>query len=579
MGEGFLSFDIKTLIFIVIIIIVLISFVSILTLNIISYILFTIYCINDNINDYTSEEPTKITLEDKYKYRLLNYIINFNDSAKNSQYSLSTNYDNNSSDLYIHATIVYYNYIVKLLLFIAIIILAAFAFNLFNIVIAWINDRYCNSDTKIPFLVSEIYKNDNYIYKIIIIIFIYIYLHSLIYTFGFNKYIYKDLYDLYEGEDGKYKTADMVVYLTINTINNKDTNKQDNISSFLCDLKDLSYDKLHFKNFLNKDFGLADNASKILTDLNRDGILNNNKFIIPTGTTQEKEANINKMLRSIYLTNTATGFYNTSTETSKPPQDLLGDKIFIYLIYHYVISHNIEDPLIIHKLNNIFLNLFDNIHTKYNTDYAKYSNSLKTPPDPTPASVSINIDDILNKFSGKDIDIKKMYNEIKSSYTIKQLLPATIKKEDILDKLHDNADLILKYIYTYKSIETPTAQPSDKFNNYAVGRGKEFPDADKGTDNIYFLKNKIYTNINTFANSFSDYFQEDKTPLKVNTIVYKINLYLAVEMILTAVFILMVLLLLYSSNKYPDLEKYINIMITYAIIIINEVIYAILGII
>ena len=92
-------------------------------------------------------------------------------------------------------------------------------------------------------------------------------------------------------------------------------------------------------------------------------------------------------------------------------------------------------------------------------------------------------------------------------------------------------------------------------------------------------RKKIYNNINTFADSFSDYIQEDKTPLKVNTIVYKINLYLAVEMILTAVFILMVLLLLYSSNKYPDLEKYINIMITYAIIIINEVISAILGII
>jgi hypothetical protein len=578
MGEGFLSFDIKTLIFIVIIIIVLISFVSILTLNIISYILFTIYCINDNINDYTSEEPTKITLEDKYKYRLLNYIINFNDSAKSTKYNISTNYDNNSSDLYIHATIVYYNYIVKLLLFIAIIILAAFLFDLFIKAIGFVNDKYCKSDTKIPFLVSEIYKNDNYIYKIIIIIFIYIYLHSLIYTFGFNENIYKDLYDLYEGEDGKYKAADMVVYLIIERIQ-KNKKTEETFSSFLSDFKDLSFDKLHFKNFLNKDFGVSSNASKILTDLNRDGILNNNKFIIPTGTTQEKEANINKMLRSIYLTIIAADFYNTSTETSNSKQELLGDKIFIYLIYHYVISHNIEDPLIIHKINNVFLNLFENIHVKYNNDYAKYFNSLKTSPDPTPASVSINIDDILNKFTGKDIDIKKMYNEIKSSYTIKQLLPATIKKEDILEKLHDNADLILKYIYTYKSIETPTAQPSDKFKNYAVGRGTGFQDAEKTSDNIYFLKNKIYTNINTFADSFSDYFQEDKTPLKVNTIVYKINLYLAVEMILTAVFILMVLLLLYSSNKYPDLEKYINIMITYAIIIINEVIYAILGII
>jgi len=575
MGEGFLSFDIKTLIFIVIIIIVLISFVSILTLNIISYILFTIYCINDNINDYTSEDPTKITLEDKYKYRLLNYIINFNDSAKNSQYYLSTNYDNNSSDLYVHATIVYYNYIVKLLLFIAIIILAAFLFDLFIKAIGFVNDRVCNTEHTSKFMFIDIYKNDNYIYKIIIIIFIYIYLHSLIYTYGFNKYIYKDLYDLYEGGDGKYKAADMVVYPIIETIN-KNKKDDETFSSFLSDFKDLSFDKLHFKNFLNKDFGLADNANKILTDLNSDGILNNNKFIIPTGTTQEKEANINKMLRSIYLTNTAE---DAPEDKKKPAQDLLGDKIFIYLIYHYVISHNIEDPLIIHKLNNIFLNLFNNIHTKYNNDYAKYLNSLKTKPDPTPASVSVSIDDILNKFTGKDIDIKKMYNEIKGSYTIKQLLPATIKKEDILDKLHDNADLILKYIYTYKSIETPTSLPPDKFKNYAEGKASEFQDAEKANDKLHFLKKKIFKNINDFADSFSDYFQEDKTSLKVNTIVYKINLYLALEMILTAVFILIVLLLLYNSNKYPDLEKYINIMITYAIIIINEVIYAILGII
>ena len=570
MGEGFLGFDIKTLIFIVIIIIVLISFVSILTLNIISYILFTIYCINDNINDYTSEEPTKITLEDKYKYRLLNYVIIFNDNAKNNQYNLSTNYDNNSSDLYVHATIVYYNYIVKLLLLILIIILVAFLFNLFNIAIAGINARFCGTEMgNTTFIFSDIYNNDPYIYQIIIIIIIYIYLHSLIYTFGFNKNIYKDLYDLYEGEDGKYKRADMVVYLTIDTINNKDTdNKTTSLSNFLSDFKDFSFGKLHFKNFLNKDFGVADNAKKVLTDLNSDGILNNNKFIIPTAL--EKEKDINNILKRIYEEDT--------TATSNQLQEMLGDKIFIYLIYHYVISHNREDPLIIHKLNNIFLNLFKNIHKKYEEDYNSYLNKPKEPPDTTTQSVDINIDDILNKFTGVNLDIKKMYNEIKSSYTIKQLLPATIKKEDILEKLHENADLILKYIDIYKTKYTPTSL-SVNFKNYEAGRKTGFPDAEKATDNLYFLKKKIYNNINTFADSFSDYIQEDKTPLKVNTIVYKINLYLAVEMILTAVFILMVLLLLYSSNKYPDLEKYINIMITYAIIIINEVISAILGII
>ena len=577
MGEGFLGFDIKTLIFIVIIIIVLISFVSILALNIISYILFTIYCINDNINDYTSEEPTKITLEDKYKYRLLNYVIIFNDNAKNNQYNLSTNYDNNSSDLYVHATIVYYNYIVKLLLLILIIILVAFLFNLFNIAIAGINARFCGTEMgNTTFIFSDIYNNDPYIYQIIIIIIIYIYLHSLIYTFGFNKNIYKDLYDLYEGEDGKYKRADMVVYLTIDTINNKDGDKTNSLSKFLSDFKDFSFDKLHFKNFLNKDFGVADNAKKMLTDLNSDGILNNNKFIIPTAL--EKETNINNILRRIYLVDTATGFYNTPTDTSNQSQEMLGDKIFIYLIYHYVILHNREDPLIIHKINNIFLNLFKNIHKKYEEDYNSYLNKPKTTPDAIPPPVDINIDDILNKFTGVNLDIKKMYNEIKSSYTIKQLLPATIKKEDILEKLHENADLILKYIDIYKTKYTPTSL-SVNFKNYEAGRKTGFPDAEKETDDLYFLKKKIYNNINTFADSFSDYIQEDKTPLKVNTIVYKINLYLAVEMILTAVFILMVLLLLYSSNKYPDLEKYINIMITYAIIIINEVISAILGII
>lgn len=577
MGEGFLGFDIKTLIFIVIIIIVLISFVSILALNIISYILFTIYCINDNINDYTSEEPTKITLEDKYKYRLLNYVINFNDSAKNNQYNLSTNYDNNSSDLYVHSTIVYYNYIVKLLLLILIIILVAFLFNLFNIAIAWINNTFCkiNMGTP-PFIFRDIYNDDPYIYQIIIIIFIYIYLHSLIYTFGFNKNIYKDLYDLYEGEDGKYKRADMVVYLTIDTINNKEADKTTSLSNFLSDFKDFSFGKLHFKNFLNKDFGVADNAKKMLTDLNSDGILNNNKFIIPTAL--EKETNINNILRRIYLVDTPTGFYNNPTDPSNQIQEMLGDKIFIYLIYHYVISHNREDPLIIHKINNIFLNLFDNIHTKYEEDYNSYLKKPKEPPDATTTPDDINIDDILNKFTGVNLDIKKMYNEIKSSYTIKQLLPATIKKEDILEKLHENADLILKYIDIYKTKYTPTGS-SVYFKNYEAGRKTGFQDAEKATDNLYFLKKKIYNNINTFADSFSDYIQEDKTPLKVNTIVYKINLYLAVEMILTAVFILMVLLLLYSSNKYPDLEKYINIMITYAIIIINEVISAILGII
>ena len=50
-------------------------------------------------------------------------------------------------------------------------------------------------------------------------------------------------------------------------------------------------------------------------------------------------------------------------------------------------------------------------------------------------------------------------------------------------------------------------------------------------------------------------------------------------MMVTIIYILIVLLLLYKSGKYPYMEKYINIAITYAILIINELVSAILGII
>ena len=93
------------------------------------------------------------------------------------------------------------------------------------------------------------------------------------------------------------------------------------------------------------------------------------------------------------------------------------------------------------------------------------------------------------------------------------------------------------------------------------------------------LRKNLREKIDDFAGAFSNFYQEDKTLGDINRIVYKINFYLAIEMLTTIIFILLVLLILYKSNKYPFLEKYINIAITYAILIINEVISAILGIV
>jgi hypothetical protein len=96
---------------------------------------------------------------------------------------------------------------------------------------------------------------------------------------------------------------------------------------------------------------------------------------------------------------------------------------------------------------------------------------------------------------------------------------------------------------------------------------------------LYKLISTIKKNIDDFADGFSDYEQDNKTIGVINRVVYKVNFYLAIEMMETIIYILIVLLLLYNSGKYPYMEKYINIAITYAILIMNELQSAILGIV
>jgi hypothetical protein len=47
----------------------------------------------------------------------------------------------------------------------------------------------------------------------------------------------------------------------------------------------------------------------------------------------------------------------------------------------------------------------------------------------------------------------------------------------------------------------------------------------------------------------------------------------------TIAFIIIVLLILNNSGKYPFMEEYIQMAITYALLIVDEVVSAILGII
>uniref|UniRef100_A0A6C0LFJ2 Uncharacterized protein n=1 Tax=viral metagenome TaxID=1070528 RepID=A0A6C0LFJ2_9ZZZZ len=520
MGEGAgadickgINDTVISIIFCIIIVALAVS-VIILLLNILNYTLFTIYCITDSITESTAENPDAIILENKYKYRLLHYVKTTFDNNRNKKNTDVSNIDRGASDLYISKTNVYYNYIVKLVLVILFVILVGMLYNIFRILITVVSQ--CDNNN-CGMLITQILQRDTYIYYIIIILLIYAYVHSYIYTYFFNKNIYKELYDIY---NDKFKKIDTVVSYSINYINDRDIEKDSTkIPLFLRDLKDLSYDSLE---------PLIKPEPADITTIMNEGIVNNNLFIIPVDG--EEGGSFNNLFKKIYTTPLANIIDDRKRE-------LLVHKIMIYLIYHYVISNNIDDPLIIHKLNNIYLNLFDNIFVN-------------------PANEKTDPNYFLEKY---DKDIQTMLKQIRGAYTIKLLLPDGAKKETLVEQLNKNAESIVKYIMNTKKDE--------------IARNKI------GVDSETKLLTDIKKNIDTFADGFFDYYLEDKTPGDINRVVYKINLYLAIEMMETIVFIIVVLLVLNNSGKYPFLEEYIQMAITYALLIVDEVVSAILGII
>jgi len=669
-----------------IIIIILIISLFILAINIINYILFTIYCINDNATDYFTEDLTTIILGSKYKYRLLNYIKNIhneNYNKGNYVYNLKNEYDYMSSDLYIHTVIEYYNYIVKLFLTIVFIICVGLLYNMFNIIIAYING--CWNSSYCEFILSNIYYENTYIYYIIIIILLFIAIHSYIYTYVFNQNIYKDLYNLYGNNESNYKNSDLIIYNTINNINKTDINYNtiSDISYFLYNLKIFSIENISFRTFLDDKDVLVSDANAKLKKVRNESIIINNKFIIPSELENDDDTNI--LFKDIYKTDIKKLISGTEIEKE---QELLANKIFLYLIYNYVIRYNKEDPYIIHKLNNIYLHTFENLYNIYieedfkkhvgvpitktyfeigeelanytvdtisnlfTTEKENFISGVSSPTSYTSTSAAtgpvdlgtsgltstdkatankaasekaankaaddkdaelrkkiseyVPIDKLvlLDKFN---TDIKKMYDEINNSFTIKFLLPVNITKDYLSESLHSDANLILNYIYKYNKLNKA---PDFKINIDSFEKSSSndeitifYDDIVKETDNNRDIRikkedtktdaasldykkkqfNKLRTNIHdkikTFTNVFENYKQENKTLTIINTTIYKINFYLAAEMMQVIIFILLVLFMLYKSKKYPFLEKYINMSIVYAILIINEVISAILGII
>ena len=171
-----------------------------------------------------------------------------------------------------------------------------------------------------------------------------------------------------------------------------------------------------------------------------------------------------------------------------------------------------------------------------------------------------------------------MYNDIKSSYTIKLLLPESTKTKDLLDTLHNNAKLLVGYIKKNLEKKKNDIKDATKISNLSNIINKLSYDNEEEYTSDKYLQNIIKDKINEFAGTFHDYYLENEEKKIVNFNLYKMRFYLTIEMLLTIFFILIVLILLYRSKKYPNIEMYINTTISLAIIIVNKVITSVLGI-
>ena len=626
----------------VIIVIIILTLLFIFILNILNYVLYNIYCMRDIGDKYIKEEGTT-KLQDMYKHRLLNYVKNF-DITK---YSYNIKYDNNSSDLYIHNINAYFNYIVKLLLLISIFILIGVVYNLYYIFINSVHSSKCDDGTayKCTYLLTYIYEKQPHIYYLFIIIFICIYGHSFIYTYLFNNMVYQDLYDLYNKQ---YVEVDKYIKKKIHNLNRlcntttttigtppTTTTTQDhpdkvsllyeNTSIYTDQLMEFSLYKLDLRNFIiyktTNEATIVNNYNKLIED----GLSYNLKFIIPDE--QYNDINeINDLLKNIC---NIKGFSKTDhalpqfalVDKENSVTKIIEEEIFIYLVYHFVISHNMDDPFIIHKLNNIFFNIFENIKKKYKedkklSDIASKENAANSSAEAIKKETAEEIkkralekeeqDSAMRKASpdekkrleeranyiakidgiksadkadpeGEDdgykiiemlnYDIKKLYREIICSYSLKLLLPENITQDYINEELTKNAKLIVKYIKFYigeknKIEPVPSAIELPLINTKII-------------DAFGTIEKHLNDSITEFAvnnNNFVNFKQENDDKLTMSKIVYKFNIYLIVDMFYTALFILSLLIIMYNliSTKYPSIKPLIINMITSIYIIIAQ---------
>lgn len=542
--------------------------------------------------------------------------------------SLLWSYDKNVTELYVRTNNKLYEIILLLIFVILFIIFIAFIGDFYNFIFN--NGEYKREN----FFVNKIIDKDAYLVIIIISILAYCILHSVIYFFIFINGTYKKIKGIYDdliiadeyvryhvnndlilknyynGNDiihafTKIAYGDDIDYMKgkysiIDESNNQDIYKAR--TDFEKKMLEINYSFSYKKNiysqnsysnaFFNKIYNilkididatllslktLYESQLKTIVDnlikFKKDDL--NDVTRIPDLKNIQQE--IKKLIDLIKIINSRKHLYEKDIKIADFEKEVTDAKKYIDEFSQKIpnIAGELLDKFIATE-NNIYVlrtkNYIDSIDTKYKSvlDELIKNNDIKTKLKKIKQTLSFitilyiyfvnnNIDDpyILIKLNklvfGRvaNIGIKEIDDEIDFTLSLKSLLGHNLHKEELFKDLDNINTELFKYIQEYEVKDDTKANElyNDSNPKDHLGQFKE---------KLYYIEKLDYWGA-----------------------VYFFNLYLANELILNAAIILLILMIIkYTNNEMREnVEKYIIIIGSILVLIIDEIKTAILGVV
>jgi hypothetical protein len=540
--------------------------------------------------------------------------------------SLLWSYDKNVTELYVRTNNKLYEIILLLIFVILFIIFIAFIGDFYNFIF---NSEYKREN----FFFNKIIDKDAYLVIIIISILAYCILHSVIYFFIFINGTYKKIKGIYD---------DLIIadeYVRYNVNNELILKIYNNDNDIIHAFTKIAYgDDI---DYMKGKYSIIDESNnpdiyKARTDFEKKMLEINYSFSYKKNIYSQNSysnAFFNKIYNILKIDIDATAL---SLKTQYYSQlKTIADNLIKYK------KEDLEDVISTPYLENIreeinnLINLIKIIKSSIDSRKHLYAKDITKDIKITEFEKEVNdakknIDDFIKnkpntggKNNNNVLETKKYIDSIDNTY--KSVFDDLIKKDDIKTKLRDikKTLLFITILYIYfvnNNIDDPYILI--KLNKLVFGRVanigiKEIDDEIDFTLSLKSLlghnlhKGELIKDLNNINTELFKYIEEyevkdvilekalynDSNPNKylekfqeklyyIETIdywgaVYFFNLYLAIELILNAAIILLILMIIkYTNNEMREnVEKYIIIIGSILVLIIDEIKTAILGVV